>query len=226
VKKHDLHGTGPDVRLVKFAPAYYDIKATSFVAGRFRSYSKSLSPHLPNKLPAALFAAGHRCSQSVDCSLLGDKSVVFSTQPNFVKITLRRQRPIRSMMLTMRATPPSVRTASATALFSDRERHLIVALLCALFAIAALVVLLVSALWTPEQIAAGAHLKALNLPFEQCPGCPWCGMSRAFSAVSHLRFGEAFGHNPAVLIHYPMFAMVGLLGPLAASKNLRAVRRS
>ncbi len=104
---------------------------------------------------------------------------------------------------------------------SPREIELLIGILGILLGTLAMAVLAASFIWTPEDIAAGAHLIALGLPADACAGCPWCGMSRAFSAVSHGRVFEAVGWNMAVLIHYPLAVLVAIFGPRLAWRKLR-----
>jgi len=79
-------------------------------------------------------------------------------------------------------------------------------------ALGAIGVLAVSAIYTPENLP--------NLPlcsFKQMTGrpCPGCGLTRAFCAISHARFGEALYFNP---FSYALYAgALGLaLWPLAS----------
>ena len=90
----------------------------------------------------------------------------------------------------------------------------------------ALACLLVSFQWTPEAMAAGAPLQVLGVEAQSCPGCSLCGMSRAFSAASHLRIDEAIGYNRAVVVAYPSAALVAALGPIALAREVLARKRS
>lgn len=90
----------------------------------------------------------------------------------------------------------------------------------------ALACLVVSFWWTPEAMAAGVPLQALGVEAQACPGCPLCGMSRAFSAASHLRIDEAIGFNRAILVAYPAAALVAVAAPIALARELLARRRA
>lgn len=120
----------------------------------------------------------------------------------------------------------SPEAAPRAPVLSPREVELLVGILGILLGGLALAVLTASVVWTPEQIAAGAHMRALGLPEGACAGCPWCGMSRAFSAISHLRWSEAINWNIGVLIHYPLMVLLAVLGPLLALRNLRPTRQA
>jgi hypothetical protein len=76
----------------------------------------------------------------------------------------------------------------------------IVALALAPLALAALAA---SRLWSVEAIGDGAPVRLLGLTPQPCPGCVLCGMSRAFTAVSHGQFGRALEFNPLVFLAYP-----------------------
>lgn len=83
-------------------------------------------------------------------------------------------------------------------------------------------VLLTSAACTPADIAADVHARALGLPIQPCPGCSLCGMSRAFSALTHLQLREAFSFHPGVLLCYPLPWLLLMLGPGIAVRAWRA----
>ena len=68
----------------------------------------------------------------------------------------------------------------------------------------ALLVLALSFAFEPEAIAAGAPWKLIGLQAPTCPGCWMCGMSRAFSAVSHGQVGAALESHPGVLVVWPL----------------------
>ncbi|MFW5628679.1 MAG: DUF2752 domain-containing protein [Candidatus Cloacimonadaceae bacterium] len=38
--------------------------------------------------------------------------------------------------------------------------------------------------------------------------CPGCGITRAISSVLHLRFGDAFAHNPLIVIVFPLLCLI------------------
>ncbi len=85
-------------------------------------------------------------------------------------------------------------------------------------------ILVTSAACTPADIAADVHARALGLPARPCPGCSLCGMSRAFSAITHLRLREAVSFHPGVLLCYPVPWLLLLLGPGIAFRAWRASR--
>jgi hypothetical protein len=90
---------------------------------------------------------------------------------------------------------------------------------------AALAALVASCVWSPAELAAGAPLELVGVPRRACPGCPLCGMSRAFAALSRLRVDEALAFNRGVLVAYPAAALLALAGPLACVASLRAKER-
>jgi hypothetical protein len=84
----------------------------------------------------------------------------------------------------------------------------------------ALFVLALSALFAPEAMAAGAPMTALGVSQHICPGCPLCGMSRAFSSVSHAQFARALSFNMGVLVAYPAAVAFAVLGPWLWAREL------
>lgn len=84
----------------------------------------------------------------------------------------------------------------------------------------AILALLLSAAFGPEAMAEGAPMRLAGLEPRLCPGCPLCGMSRAFSCVTHAEFARAFEFNRGVLIAYPMFAALAVLGPAVLARDL------
>ena len=102
----------------------------------------------------------------------------------------------------------------------SRDHRAALAWVAAILGFGACAVLVISLVFTPEAIAAGEHIEVLRLPITECRGCGWCGMSRAFSAMSHMRFLDAVGFNPAVLIHYPLFAALAVWGPVFALRHV------
>lgn len=38
--------------------------------------------------------------------------------------------------------------------------------------------------------------------------CPGCGITRAISSVLHLRFGDAFAHNPMIVVVFPLLCLI------------------
>jgi hypothetical protein len=104
---------------------------------------------------------------------------------------------------------------------TDRNRA-VIAWTLALLAPGALFALLASFAWTPEAIAGGGPLALAGIERAPCPGCPLCGMSRAFCALSHLRLGDALDFNPGALLLYPLAWVVAIAGPsLLAARFFR-----
>jgi hypothetical protein len=111
------------------------------------------------------------------------------------------------------------------AFLTPREQQRVVMLVTAVLALAALAVLAVSVAYDPAEIAADLHRHAFGLPIDPCPGCGWCGMSRAFSAMSHLAPFAAVDYNPWVLLHYPLTLTLALGGPWLSVRSWRRARR-
>ena len=97
-----------------------------------------------------------------------------------------------------------------------REFRRILSTFLALAAAAALAALIVSAVWTPEALAAGEPLRALGITLPACPGCWLCGMSRAFAAFTHAGIAEAVAFNGAVVWAYPLAWLAVIAAPLLA----------
>lgn len=74
--------------------------------------------------------------------------------------------------------------------------------------------------WSVEAMADGAPLRLVGLAPNVCPGCAACGLSRAFTAVSHGEFARAVAFNPSVVVLYPLAWLVALAGPLIAARHL------
>lgn len=77
----------------------------------------------------------------------------------------------------------------------------------------ALTALAVSVALTPEVLAEARPLAALGIETPPCPGCPLCGMSRAFAAMSRAQFARALDFNPGVVVAYPLAVTLALVGP-------------
>lgn len=60
-----------------------------------------------------------------------------------------------------------------------------------------------SAWWSVDAMSAGAPVRLLGFTPSECPGCLLCGMSRAFTAMSHGEFSRAVEFNPLVVLAYP-----------------------
>lgn len=82
--------------------------------------------------------------------------------------------------------------------------------------------LLVAALYAPEAIAAGQHLSDLGLPVRTCPGCGFCGLSRAFAWMMRAEPLVAARLNPLVLLFFPAFWALSFGGPVAFFLNRRS----
>mgnify|MGYP002777813209 len=102
----------------------------------------------------------------------------------------------------------------------------IVALALAPLALAALAA---SRLWSVEAMGGGAPARLLGLTPQPCPGCVLCGMSRAFTAVSHGEFARALAFNPLVVLAYPaawfvvgagLFALLHFARRAALARNV------
>src|SRR5688500_20129230 len=76
-----------------------------------------------------------------------------------------------------------------------------------------LAALAVSVAFPPDSVARGAPAKMLGLTPRTCAGCPLCGMSRAFSAASHLQPAVAFDFNRGVVLAYPLAPLPAIGGP-------------
>ncbi len=65
-------------------------------------------------------------------------------------------------------------------------------------------VLVVSFVVTPEQISSGAVTLSPECWFRSAfgVGCPTCGLTRAFTALSHLRWSDALDYHRAAPIVY------------------------
>jgi hypothetical protein len=99
----------------------------------------------------------------------------------------------------------------------NREAFEIVIVCLSPIAIAALAA---SLLWNVEAMAAGAPWKLLGLHPAPCPGCAACGLSRAFSAVSHGRLHEALAFNAGVVAVYPAAWTIAVAGIWFAARYL------
>lgn len=82
--------------------------------------------------------------------------------------------------------------------------------------------LLVAALYAPEAIAAGEHLRDLGIPVRPCPGCGFCGLSRAFAWMMRAELLNAVRLNPLVLLFFPTFWALSLGGPIVFLLNRRS----
>jgi hypothetical protein len=66
--------------------------------------------------------------------------------------------------------------------------------------------LLACATWfDPHQVASGEHLSWMGIAPGRCPGCPLCGLSRAFSLALRGEFSAASSLN---LAFWPIFVAV------------------
>ncbi|MCZ6462837.1 MAG: DUF2752 domain-containing protein [Proteobacteria bacterium] len=101
----------------------------------------------------------------------------------------------------------------------------IAAWLGGILGLGALAVLVVSAVWSPEAMAGGEPLLLLGVTPEPCPGCPLCGMSRAFAAMTRWDVGAAVGFNPGVLLLYPLLGLVAVAGPALSLRRILRRRK-
>lgn len=101
-----------------------------------------------------------------------------------------------------------------------RSTRLAFGWLAALVGAGALLALGLSLAWTPEAMATGEPLRMVGITPEPCPGCPLCGMSRAFASMSHLDPARAVAFNPGVVLLYPLFLALAVLGPALALRTL------
>ena len=74
--------------------------------------------------------------------------------------------------------------------------------------VAAALCLGLSFAFDPVAIAAGEHLGASSEGAVACSGCVLCGMSRAFSAMSHGDWAAALAFNRGVVVAWPLAWLV------------------
>ena len=96
---------------------------------------------------------------------------------------------------------------------SASVRGLVLGWLGLIYGLGAGLVLFVSFGWTPEAIAGGAPWTELGLRPMACAGCGFCGLSRAFSLLSHGELLVALSLNPLVLLAWPLTWVLALGGP-------------
>lgn len=99
---------------------------------------------------------------------------------------------------------------------ATRSRAWIVGLLGA----GALLALALSAVYAPEEMATGAPWRALGIEPRPCPGCPLCGMSRAFACVTHGELARAVEFHRGVIVAYPAAFVLALCGPATLVRDL------
>ena len=87
---------------------------------------------------------------------------------------------------------------------------------------AAAACLVVAAVYAPEAIAAGEHLRALGLPVHPCPGCGFCGLSRGFAWMMRAEVLTAVRLNPLVLVFFPLSWALTFGGPTVFVLNRRS----
>ena len=124
--------------------------------------------------------------------------------------------------------PPKLSSASANSrgraanlrLVSEQEARRTRGWIVGILGVLAVSVLALSAVFSPEAMADGAPMRLLGLAPYHCPGCPLCGMSRAFSCASHAQFTRAIAFNSGVLLAYPAAAALAVLGPLVWVNDL------
>jgi len=79
-----------------------------------------------------------------------------------------------------------------------------------------------SSRWSVEAMSDGAPLRLVGLTPTECPGCLLCGMSRAFTAMSHGELARAIDFNPLVVLAYPTaWALVAAAAFVVAHFALR-----
>lgn len=95
-------------------------------------------------------------------------------------------------------------------------------LLVAFFATAPIVTAFVV---TPEDIESGRVVLTPPCPYKRLTGrdCPSCGLTRAFAAIGHGRFTDAFHFHRGSLVVFGLASVVALLG---WTKSLRQWRTS
>ena len=74
------------------------------------------------------------------------------------------------------------------------------------------VVLWLSFVYSPAEIAAGAVQEAVGLEQKDCPGCALCGLSRAFSFASRGEWRDAGELNRLVFPAYGLTWLMALGG--------------
>jgi hypothetical protein len=77
----------------------------------------------------------------------------------------------------------------------------------------AILILWGSFAFDPSDIANGDHMRWLGLAMQSCSGCGLCGLSRAFSMMSHCQWTDAIELNPLVLLFWPIGWFTILVGP-------------
>ena len=80
--------------------------------------------------------------------------------------------------------------------------------------------LVASFAWDVEAMGAGGPWRVLGLVPQVCPGCAACGLSRAFSALSHGELARALHFNASVAALYPLAWCVAFAGPALAARRL------
>ncbi len=83
-----------------------------------------------------------------------------------------------------------------------------------------------SVLVDPEGIARQEHVAWLGVRFAPCPGCAFCGMSRAFSALAHGDFALARDFNPGVVLAWPLTVVAVALSLFGLARLVRIPLRS
>ena len=103
---------------------------------------------------------------------------------------------------------------------SDSDRRAVLAWTLGILGILGIFLLALSLAFGPEAMAAGSPLRSIGIVPRACPGCPLCGMSRAFSAVSHLEIARAVAFNPGVLLVHPLAVSAAVAGPWLLARHL------
>ena len=81
---------------------------------------------------------------------------------------------------------------------------------------------------TPEDIEARRIVLSPPCAFRVVFGvdCPTCGLTRAFAALGHARFGDAVRYNAAAPLFYVAFAAGAVLAALGIARALADYRRA
>lgn len=98
------------------------------------------------------------------------------------------------------------------------------AFVAAFLGLGAALALAASLAFTPAEIGAGALQECLGLVASPCPGCPLCGLSRAFAHLGRAELAAAFELNPLVAIAYPAAVVCAAGLPFALRACCRRLR--
>ena len=107
---------------------------------------------------------------------------------------------------------------------AHRERTL--CWILTLLGLVAASVLVLSFAFTPEEVVAGAIQEAFGVTHNDCPGCAFCGLSRAFSSASHGDWMTALELNRLFLPAYGLIWLMALCIPVAVGRIFRPMKFS